>query len=105
MNQKGTQKPDRKRSIINLTLAVVAGQVGFLTLIIVLAAILGGLWLDSYFHTRPVITLVLLIASIPLSVIVMLAVVRSAVARIRADSGKNKTSLEEETGVGRNENP
>lgn len=104
MTQKEPQKPEPKKRAINLTLAVVAGQVGFLTLTIVILAVLGGLWLDSRFQTRPIITLVLLVASIPVSVVLMLAVVRSAVKRIEAGSNQGKTvQIEEETGVGRNE--
>ncbi|MEJ5201851.1 MAG: AtpZ/AtpI family protein, partial [Anaerolineales bacterium] len=53
-------------------------------LVIVLGAVLGGLWLDDHFGTRPVITLLLVVLSMPVSVLVMLAVVRSAVSRIKA---------------------
>lgn len=96
MIRKDPEKPDRKTSVINMTLAILAGQVGFLTLVIVLAAILGGLWLDSRFQTRPVITIILMIASIPISVLLMLAVVRGAVARIKAENIQGKTIQSEE---------
>jgi len=77
-------EPERKQSFINLTLAIVAGQVGFLTLVIVLGAVLGGLWLDSRLGTRPLATLFLVVLSIPVSVVIMVVVVRSAVSRIKA---------------------
>ncbi len=89
-------EPERKQSFINLTLAIVAGQVGFLTLVIVLGAVLGGLWLDSRFGTRPVITLLLVVISIPVSVLVMLAVVRSAVSRIKARVEQARQNRQEE---------
>ena len=38
---------DKMQQVINLTLAGVAGAAGCLTLIIVVAAVLGGLWLDA----------------------------------------------------------
>jgi F0F1-type ATP synthase assembly protein I len=64
-------------------LIVVIGQVGCLTLAVVLASVFGGLWLDDQFGTKPVFTLVLLFAGIPLSVILMLFVSRRALARLK----------------------
>jgi F0F1-type ATP synthase assembly protein I len=97
-------KPNGKFSFLNVTLAVVAGQVGCLTLVIVLVAVLGGLWLDNRFQTKPAFTLILVLASIPISVLAMLAVVRSAVSRIKTANGTPKSTQQEETGVGRDEN-
>jgi MFS-type transporter involved in bile tolerance (Atg22 family) len=70
---------------LNLTLAGVAAQVGCLTLVIVVAAVFGGLWLDARFETRPVITLVLVFVSIPISLILMFVLARSATAKIKAN--------------------
>jgi F0F1-type ATP synthase assembly protein I len=53
------------------------------TLIIVLASVFGGLWLDERFNTKPVFTLALLFAGIPVSVLVMLAVARRTLARLK----------------------
>ena len=75
---------NRKQNWLNLTLAGIAGQVGCVTLIIVLGAALGGLWLDSHFHTRPTFTLILLLVSVPVSVVVMLYIVRKVSAKIKA---------------------
>lgn len=81
---------NQKQRIINLTLAAVAGQVGCLTLVIVLGAVLIGLWLDRVYGTRPVITLVLVIASIPVSVVVMYFVARTAIRKIKVQSKPGK---------------
>jgi len=81
---------------LSITFAILAGQVGFITLMIVLGAVLGGLWIDSRFGTRPVVTLILVVLSIPVSVLVMLTVVRSAVARIRAQVDHANQDLHEE---------
>lgn len=89
-------KTDRKTSRLNMTLAVVAGQVGCLTLVIVLAATLAGLWLDSRYQTKPTFTLVLVIASIPISVLTMLAIVRSAVKHMKVDGRPPKTDQQKE---------
>lgn len=67
----------------NLTVAAVAGQVGCLTLIVVLAALFFGLWLDAQLDSRPLATVILLIASVPVTLVLMFWVVRRAVARIK----------------------
>ena len=73
-----------------MTLAVLAGQVGCLTLLIVLIALFAGLWLDARFDTKPMYTLVLILASIPISVGVMLIVARAAISKIKAGSAPMK---------------
>jgi len=67
--------------MISNLLIVVIGQVGCLTLVVIMASVLGGLWLDKIFGTKPVITLVLLFAGIPLSVVLMLFASRNALAQ------------------------
>ena len=52
-------------------------------MVIILASVLGGLWLDKVFNTKPVITLALLFAGIPVSVFVMLNVGRRTLARFK----------------------
>ncbi|MCJ7624452.1 MAG: AtpZ/AtpI family protein [Anaerolineaceae bacterium] len=103
MGSKGPAKEGRKQYYQNMALAVVAGQVGCITLVIILLAVLAGLWLDNHFQTKPTITLILVIGSVPGSVIVMLAVVRGAVARINLQSTETKTEQslqsEEETDI------
>lgn len=47
-----------------------AGQIGCVVPIIILAAVLGGLWLDRQLGTGRWITLGLLLASLPLSIFV-----------------------------------
>ena len=77
------QSEDKGRSILNTLLIVMIGQVGCLTLVIILASVFGGLWLDKTFNTKPVFTLALLFAGIPLSVWVMLSVARRTLARLK----------------------
>ena len=85
----------------NLALAGVTGLVGVVTLVIVLAAVFTGLWLDSRFDTRPIMTLVLVFASLPLTLILMVVIVRGATKRIKFDQtsqtqDEEKTSSKEE---------
>ncbi len=100
MVQGPEPQKDKKQYWLNLTLAGLAGQVGCVTLVIILAAVIGGLWLDSQFNTRPFFTLILLIASIPVSIIAMLYIVRLATSKIKAGLPK-KEKTDEEVGIGK----
>jgi F0F1-type ATP synthase assembly protein I len=82
------QSEHKGRSILNTLLIVMIGQVGCLTLIIILASVFGGLWLDKTFNTKPVFTLALLFAGIPVSVLVMLSVARRTLARLKDQAEK-----------------
>ena len=89
-----TQSKQKGQGILNTLLVVMIGQVGCLTLVIILASVFGGLWLDNYFGTKPVLTLVLLFAGIPVSVFVMLYVARKTLARLKDKAEKDsETSL------------
>lgn len=74
---------DRKQFNQSLVLGAIVGQVGCLTLLIVLAALFGGLWLDNRFDTRPIFTVVLMLGSIPLTLVAMFWTVRKATARLQ----------------------
>jgi hypothetical protein len=82
------QSENKGRSILNTLLIVMIGQVGCLTLVIILASVFGGLWLDKTFNTKPVFTLALLFAGIPVSVWVMLVVARRTLARLKDQAEK-----------------
>jgi len=83
-----TQSEQKGRSALTNLLIVLIGQMGCLTLVIVLASVFGGLWLDKIFDTKPVITLALLFAGIPVSVLLMLNVGRKTLARMKDDLEK-----------------
>jgi F0F1-type ATP synthase assembly protein I len=90
MMSQNSDQPERQRTqqAFNLTLAAVVGQVGCLTLVILLGAIFGGLWLDSRFDTRPLFTIGLTLVSIPVTLVAMLWVVRAATARLKDNNKK-----------------
>ncbi len=56
----------------NLTLAGIAGLVGFVTVLLVVGALLVGLWLDAQIGARGPLTIALVVLSIPVSLGVML---------------------------------
>ncbi len=81
-----TQTEQKGKNILNTLLVVMIGQVGCLTLVIILASVFAGIWLDNMFGTKPVITLVLLFAGIPVSVLLMLFVSRRTLAKLKSQS-------------------
>ncbi|HVN14993.1 MAG TPA: AtpZ/AtpI family protein [Anaerolineales bacterium] len=85
-----TQSDHNRQSISSNFLIALIAQVGCLTLVIIIASLLGGLWLDKTFGTRPLFTLLLLLAGTPISVIVMLFVSRRAVAKIKSQVDKKE---------------
>ena len=66
-----TEKPSgslRPEQLVpNLALVSVGGQVGCLTLLIVIVALVAGLGLDRWLDTKPVFTLIFLLGSAPFS--------------------------------------
>jgi len=74
---------DSKTKISNLALAGISGLAGCFTLVVVIGAVFFGLWLDSQFDSKPLVTVILVITSIPVSIIGMFVIVRGAVSRIK----------------------
>ncbi len=93
-----SNQPEKKRAeyAFNLTLAAVAGQVGCLTLIIVLAALFGGLWMDNQFQTKPMFTVGLMIASVPVTLVMMFWVVKAATSKLQDKQEPESEKLQEE---------
>jgi F0F1-type ATP synthase assembly protein I len=69
----------------NLVLAGMLSQVGCVTVVIVVGALLIGLGMDSLFSTRPVFTVVLLLLSIPVSLYSLVRVALSTAAQLQAE--------------------
>ena len=95
-----SQYEGKDRSVLSTLLIVMVGQVGCLTLVIILASVFGGLWLDKTFGTRPIFTLALLIAGIPLSVIVMLVAARGTLARLKEENEMDQDGSSQEVDSG-----
>jgi F0F1-type ATP synthase assembly protein I len=66
----------------NMSYAASAGTSGCSTVVVVLGALLLGLWVDSILGTRPVFTLILTLLSIPISLGLMLWIVLRATSRM-----------------------
>ena len=85
------QSGDHRTGNFNTLLIVLVGQMGCLTVIVVALSVLAGLWLDSTFHTKPIFTLALLLAGVPVSVILMVFVGRKTLERFKLQSASKET--------------
>ena len=92
------QKNNRQYAL-NLTLAGVAGLAGVITLVIVLMAMFAGIWLDNLLGTNHNFTIGLILASVPLTLVIMFYFVKAATARIKP--AITKKPLEEEVNSGK----
>ena len=104
MAQEGpTPDTAQYQQVLLKVLLGVVGQVGCLTLVIVMVAVFGGLWLDKQLQTRPWITLGLILLSVPLTFALVLRVVLSNADRIKDLSSKTiaKSTQEDAEGDGR----
>jgi hypothetical protein len=80
------EKESVPAAIVGTKFAVIGGEVGCITLVIVLLAVFGGLWLDNLLGTKPLFTVGLVLASAPISLVLTFWVAR------RAINESNKTS-------------
>jgi F0F1-type ATP synthase assembly protein I len=83
-----------KQKLLNLTLVGIVSQVGCVTLVIIIAALLLGLYIDSRFNTKPWFTIGLIVVSIPVSLVLMIVIVRAAMKKMKIETTL-KTKQEE----------
>ncbi|MBL7161951.1 MAG: AtpZ/AtpI family protein [Anaerolineales bacterium] len=68
MSQASDPSKNPTRQVFGIRTAVLGGEIGCLTLMIVLGAVFGGLWLDRTLGTeKPIITIILVLISAPLA--------------------------------------
>ena len=86
----------------NLAAAGLAGQIGCVVPGIILASVVLGLWLDKAFDTGKLITLIMVLGSLPVSIYLTFRLAMRAVKEINQSmppisSQKTNPSKEEET--------
>lgn len=94
MNEQKKPTASPWPSVFNMTIAAVAGQVGCLTVVVLGLMLLVGLWLDGHFGTRPLFTILMLVFSVPVTLVLMFAVVRRVTQRISAVTGDDTQPAE-----------
>jgi hypothetical protein len=82
------QKPASNIYTLGFTPMVVGGEAGCLTLIIVILALVAGLWLDRTFGTRPIFTIILLLGSAPFSIILTFWVATRSIKKMTASQAQ-----------------
>lgn len=97
---QASKPPEHKpaQPIIPMKFAEVGVQVAFITLGIVLISVFGGLWLDRILGTKPLLTVILVVASAPLSLFLTIWVAMRAVRDLPSkpvQSPQAKTSKED----------
>jgi F0F1-type ATP synthase assembly protein I len=79
---------DRRQVVHSVALAGMMSQIGCVTIVIVLGALVVGLGLDKVFDTRPLFTLLLLLGSIPVSLYVLVRIAVSTAAQLTPPPSK-----------------
>lgn len=100
---KGTNKPktDAPYNAFNFTLAALVGQVGCLTVIIIALALFTGITLDNVFNSKPWFTIFSILASMPVTLVVMFWVTRWTTSKLKFPEPEEEVSPQEEAEVGR----
>ncbi len=93
-NEDRQQLVAARQRAFSKMLARTMAQVGVLTVVIIAATVAAGMWLDAHFGTRPLWTIALLVASIPVTTVMMYFVVRRAGKQLDASPTQAETEAE-----------
>lgn len=83
MDANESDQITHKQKLLTTILLITTTLVGVTTLVIVLGSIFLGIWLDEVFYSRPAFTIGLVLASIPVSIICTIFIVKALIKRIR----------------------
>lgn len=98
MSQTGepTERKLTRQYTFNMVLVGAAGGAGCITVLIIFVALFAGLWLDNLFDTRPVITILLMVGSVPITLVAMLWLVRFSTSHLKPTEPPKAESIQEE---------
>ena len=94
MNNSGKKQQDEFRSAVTMTVVWVAG----LTLIIIFVGLFAGILLDRFLNSKPLFTIIFILASIPVTIFATFRVVKAASSRIQPAAKKEKYEEEPHRG-------
>ncbi len=94
MGQTYGKGQDEFKTAVTMTVVWVAG----LTLVIIFGALLAGLWLDKILNSKPLLTIVFVLVSIPVTLFLTFRVVKTATARIQPVIKRGVTKEEPQRG-------
>ncbi len=81
---------DRPRYSFGAILSIVTGMVVLVVGLSVVVALFGGLWLDSVLNTKPVLTIILVVAAGPLSLYLVYRLTIMATSRLKTGLPANR---------------
>ncbi|MBT3188248.1 MAG: AtpZ/AtpI family protein [Anaerolineae bacterium] len=96
MSQLENQSNNQSNNRFNAIIMTVVGQVGCLTPMIILVALFTGLWLDGYFETKPLFTILFIVGSAPVSIFALYKIVKTATTKLKIDDESLKEDLNRE---------
>lgn len=101
MSQSGENNGNRQK-VLGMAMAGLASQIGCLTVVILFAAVFGGLWLDKVFDSKPLITILLVVISAPVALGLTFWVAMRAAKRVNPPmpTEEQTTNLNEEEQTG-----
>ena len=101
MSQSGNNEHKPLQSVsASMPVIALGGQIGCVTLVVVLLAAFGGIWLDNFLGTKPFLTIVLILGAAPLSLFLTYIMAVRAINKVNpqpAENTKNATLKEDET--------
>ncbi len=77
----------------NMMYAAVAGQVGCTTVVLVIGALLLGLWLDSLAGKEGLFTIIMLLLSVPISLFTVMRMALRAARAIQPPQAPEESSV------------
>jgi ABC-type transport system involved in cytochrome c biogenesis permease subunit len=90
MNRPEDKNQNAFKSAVTITVIGVAA----ITFIVIFLALFAGRWIDGLLSTKPIFTIGLVIISIPVTIVLMLRLVKVATSRLKPD--QSKPSAEEQ---------
>ncbi len=101
MSQSGNQEHQPLQSVASsMPVIALGGQIGCVTLVLVLVAAFGGIWLDNFLGTKPLLTVLLILGAAPLSLFLTYKMAIQAVNKVNLPAPqdmKTETPKEDET--------
>lgn len=83
------REPKQPSRVKNLSYAMLAGQAGCASLILIFIALFVGMWLDAQFGLRGPFTIGLLLFSIPISLFAMVRIALGMISQITPPANPN----------------
>jgi hypothetical protein len=94
------REPRQDQVSLSVTLVGLISQSGCVTLVIIAAALVAGLWLDRRFDSKPLFTLLFVLGSVPVTLYLMVRILTAGLARLQSGKGETPPSPEMEDDVG-----